>query len=382
MVTGGTGFVGQRLVEMLVERGAERVVSFDIVPPQKDKFWQHPKIEYVVGDISDKAAVLRACAGADCVFHVAAIVGPFHPHDLYFRVNYEGTLNVLEACRAHRVPKLVMSSSPSTRFDGKDIDGLTEAEMPALPQRRYLQIYAETKAMGEMAVTKACSESLLTVAVAPHQVYGPRDNLFLPNVLEAAGNGHLRIFSCPATGYGRNRVCFTHVDNYCHGLLLGERALYPGSAALGKFYVVTDGDTHPFPAGYTHLWESLDQAGVAMGFDSVWSKLKLPTWLLYPVALVCELVSWALGLKLKLIRFNVRMMTMHRWFNIAAATRDLGYRPIVPFVGGWEDTQAWFRAHWLPKFHRSRGVAGIADQSQAKIDVQAASMRAGNAKSE
>ncbi len=53
------------------------------------------------------------------------------------------------------------------------------------------QVYAETKAIGEMEMRAACSPSLMTVAVAPHQVYGPRDNLFLPNVLEAAGTGEL-----------------------------------------------------------------------------------------------------------------------------------------------------------------------------------------------
>ena len=50
--------------------------------------------------------------------------------------------------------------------------------------------------------------------------YGPRDNLFLPNILEAGGTGRIRIF-----GPGTNRICFTHVDNYCHGLIIAERAL-------------------------------------------------------------------------------------------------------------------------------------------------------------
>lgn len=54
---------------------------------------------------------------------------------------------------------------------------------------------------------QACGGSgLLAVMVAPHQVYGPRDTLFLPNVLEAAGLGRLRIF-----GSGHNRICFTCV---------------------------------------------------------------------------------------------------------------------------------------------------------------------------
>lgn len=84
-------------------------------------------------------------------------------------MNYEGSLNVLRACKKAGVRKLVMSSSPSTRFDGSDVDGLTEEQMPPLPQKRYLQTYAETKAMGEKAVTDACCSELLTCAVAPHQ---------------------------------------------------------------------------------------------------------------------------------------------------------------------------------------------------------------------
>ena len=85
LVTGGTGFVGQRLVEMLVERGAQRVISFDIVPPNKN-FWRHEAIEYVVGDITDKDAVDKACQGVDCVWHNAAAVGPFHPQKLFVQL--------------------------------------------------------------------------------------------------------------------------------------------------------------------------------------------------------------------------------------------------------------------------------------------------------
>ena len=148
VVTGGTGFVGQRLVEMLVERGAKKVISLDIVPPPKDA-WQHPAIDWRVCDVTDKEGVSAAIKGADCVWHNAAAVGPFHPTPLYTRVNYEGTLNVLDACRKHGVPKLVFSSSPSTRFTGADVDGLREDEMPSLPLKSYLQEYAATKARSE-----------------------------------------------------------------------------------------------------------------------------------------------------------------------------------------------------------------------------------------
>lgn len=138
LVTGGTGFCGQRLVEMLIERGAELVVSLDIVPPSNA--WQNPRIKYLTCDIGDKEAVVAACKGIDCVWHIAAAVGPFHPEALYRKVNYEGTLNVLEGCRRHSVTKLVMSSSPSTRFTGEDLDGVTEDELPKIPMDAYLQV--------------------------------------------------------------------------------------------------------------------------------------------------------------------------------------------------------------------------------------------------
>lgn len=373
LVTGGTGFVGQRLVEMLVERGAERVISFDIVPPPESA-WTHKNIQYEVGDVSDAAKLTQLCKGIDCVFHMAAAVGPFHPKELYTRVNYFGTLNVIEACKTQKVPKLVMSSSPSTRFTGEDIDGLTEDQLPKLPLKSYMQEYAASKAQGEIACLQACCPSLLTVAIAPHQVYGPRDNLFLPNLLETAGNGRLRIFAKTSTGWGKNRVCFTHVDNYCHGLILGERALYPDSPALGKFYIVTDGSTHPFSAGYANLWDSLDEAVIGMGFTSLWSKFKLPYMLLMGLAYVCSALGWLFQTKFKLIPFNVTVMTMHRWFRISAAERDLKYKPLIAFKDGWKETIVWFRANWLPGFIQRKSnskIIGIAAQSQRKIDIQA-----------
>jgi len=115
--------------------------------------------------------------------------------------------------------------------------------------------------------------------VAPHQVYGPRDSLFMPNILEAAGSGKLRIFSHPRTGYGRIKVAFCHVDNYAHALILGEHALYKGSPALGKFYVVTDGKTQTEP-GYNYFWDEIDRMVVTMGFPALADKTPFPYWFL------------------------------------------------------------------------------------------------------
>lgn len=96
VVTGSTGLCGQRLVEMLIERGAKKVIAFDFSPKPEDALVSD-KVQYVKADICDKQAVFDACEGAGCVFHLAALVGPFYERSLYYKVNYEGTINVLEA---------------------------------------------------------------------------------------------------------------------------------------------------------------------------------------------------------------------------------------------------------------------------------------------
>ncbi|KAK3267914.1 hypothetical protein CYMTET_23556 [Cymbomonas tetramitiformis] len=334
VVTGGSGFVGRRLVEMLVERGAKRVVSFDISPKPKDAV-DDDRIEYVQGDLSKKEDVSKACKGADCVWHIAALVGPYFEHSLYFKVNYQGTVNVIDACKEHGVRKIVMSSSPSTRFDGSDIEGLTEDQLTY--PKKFLQAYAETKAMGEKAMRDACDgKDLLTVAIAPHQVYGPRDMLFLHNFLLNAKR--LRVF-----GNGRNKCSFTHVDNYCHGLILGHEVLYPGSPALGKFYIVTDDEPQVF-------WQVLDEAIVALGNKSVFAKAKVPAFLIMLIAHICDVISYLTNTKIKLSAFSAKMLIIHRWFNIDAAKKDLGYEPLIPFREGWKQTIEWFKEHWKPVY--------------------------------
>jgi len=140
VVTGGSGFVGQRLVEMLVERGAERVVSFDISPTPKGASTRK-EIVYFQGDLTDPAVVEKALEGSECVYHIAALVGPYHAAQAYIKVNYEGTVNVVEACKRLGIKRIVMSSSPSTRFPypNPDVDGLTEEQLFEVPTCYVLQ---------------------------------------------------------------------------------------------------------------------------------------------------------------------------------------------------------------------------------------------------
>jgi len=122
--------------------------------------------------------------------------------------------------------------------------------------------------------------------------------------------------------------------------------------------VVTDGVAVPF-------WKVLDQAVLAMGFASLWGKMKLPTALMFILAYLCVFFGniyafltntpkHVVNFHLKLNPFAVQMLVINRYFDISAAKKDLEYEPLIGFESGWADTIEWFRLHWLPGFKASR----------------------------
>jgi nucleoside-diphosphate-sugar epimerase len=359
IVTGSSGFVGSRLVEMLLERGAKTVIGFDVTKPNKVLEKRFEVIQKETGgkiivlagsegDLCSDSAVEAAFTKApkiDVVYHMAALVGPFHDREKYMEVNYKGSLRIIDNCKKYKVPKLVYSSSPSTRFTGGDVEGLREDQMP-IPDT-FLALYAETKAAAEKAVHKACCDEFLTVSVAPHQVYGPYDSLFLPKLLETAGTGRLRIF-----GKGKNKISICYVDNYCHGLMCGADALYKGSPALATYYVVHDGPPQYF-------WKILNEAIVAMGFVDLETKLHLPGALLYSIAYLCAFFTLLTGKMTKLNPFTVKMLMIHRYFSLDNAQRDLKYEPLLTTDEAWPKTIEWFKINWLPHW-KQQGNSNLA----------------------
>jgi nucleoside-diphosphate-sugar epimerase len=366
LVTGSSGFVGARLVEMLLERSAKKVICMDVTSPSTDLMDRFTKaaggnddrftvVSGTAGDLTKKQSVMDAFASStepiNVVYHIAALVGPFHADETYKQVNYYGTLNIIDACQTYNVRRMVYSSSPSTRFTGGDIAGAKECDLD-IP-KTFLAKYAETKAMGEIAVREACCDEFLTISVAPHQVYGPRDPLFLPSLLETAGSGKLRVF-----GKGTNLISVCYVDNYCHGLMCGADILEPNHPSLGKFYIITDGPAQSF-------WRILNHAIVEMGFTDLFSKFHLPIPLLMTLAYICNGLGYILGKTFKLNPFNVKMLTIHRYFNIENSILDLEYEPLVEFQEAWQLTIDWHKEHWLPEY-KERQTKGLGSATVGK----------------
>src|SRR6478735_1394758 len=212
-VTGASGFIGGKIAERLLAEGRKvRVLSRRPLPELEAR-----GAEVVLGDLHDRHALDRGCRSAETVFHVAGRVGVWGPRGDFFRVNVDGTKNLLAACRAAGVRRLVYTSSPSVVYNGGDLRNVDESAPLCL---QAPCAYPTSKAAAELEVLQANGPGLATVALRPHLVWGPGDKNVVPRVIALARAGKLKV-----VGDGTNKVDITHIANVVDAHLLAEGAL-------------------------------------------------------------------------------------------------------------------------------------------------------------
>ncbi|MBT1070205.1 NAD-dependent epimerase/dehydratase family protein [Pelotalea chapellei] len=324
LVTGGGGFLGGVIVRMLVERGDE-VVSFSRSEyPELQKLG----VKQVKGDLGDREAVIKAAAGCDVIFHVAAKAGIWGALDEFYRANVTGTANVLEACRAHNIPRLVHTSSPSVVFDGTDVEGGDES----LPYpSRYEAHYPATKALAEQMVLAANSPELATVALRPHLIWGPGDNHLVPRIIAKARAGRLR-----RIGKRDCLVDTVYVDNAALAHLQAADRLVPGAPLAGKAYFISNDE--PLP-----LWDMVNRILAAAQLPPVTRTVS--PGVAYAAGVLCEKIWGLLHLRGEppMTRFVAHELATAHWFKMDAARKDLGYQPEVSISEGLVRLEQWLQ---------------------------------------
>jgi 2-alkyl-3-oxoalkanoate reductase len=325
LVTGGGGFLGKAIVRLLLEDGVE-VCSFS---RHAHADLDALGVEHRQGDLADGPAVVAALAGCDIVYHVAAKAGVWGPYREFYRANVQGTRNVIQACRAHGIRRLVYTSSPSVVFDGSDMEGVDETvPYPA----RYHAFYPQTKAEAEQLVLQASDSTLATVALRPHLIWGPEDNHLVPRILEQGRRGGLRRIG--------NRECLVdtiYIDNAAQAHLQAAEHLEVGSPVAGKVYFLSQGE--PLP-----LWDVIDRILEAGGIAPVSGTIS--PRVAYGIGWALEKIYGLLKLSSepRMTRFLARELSTAHWFDIGAARRDFGYAPQVSFDEGMARLRTWLSA--------------------------------------
>lgn len=311
LVTGAGGFVGGVIARMLRARGDEvRTVARNDYPALVELGCTHVK-----GDLADAAIATQAVAGVDAVIHVAAKAGVWGKAADYEASNVTATQHLLDAAAQHGVKRFVFTSSPSVTFDGGDAVQANESlPYPA----KHLAHYPRTKAEAERRVLAANGKKgLVTCALRPHLVYGPKDPHLLPRLVTRAKAGKLAWIG------GGNEVDVTYVDNAAHAHLLALDALLGAGAPLaGKAYFISQG-TPVKP----EVWVGEILEGI--GVPPVTRRVKLPV--AYAAGAVLEAVWSLFGLRGEpmMTRFVAAQLGTSHHYDLAAARRDFGYQLLV-----------------------------------------------------
>jgi UDP-glucose 4-epimerase len=305
VVTGGAGFIGSMLVRTLLDAGGDVHVIDNLLSGHKKNLEEiSDRVKLHIADIRDGAAIRPVTAGADTVFHLAAI--PSVPRSIdeprpSHEVNIDGTFEVFDAAAQGKVRRLVYAASSSAYGDSETLPKIET--MPAKPKSPY----AVQKYVGELyASVYASCFGLETVALRFFNVYGPRQD---PS---SAYSGILSLFmkhliartEPTIFGDGEQSRDFTYVEDVAELCLKAANA--PGVA--GKMFNAGNGGRYTL----NEIWALLQKMeGVEIG-----AKYGPPR----------------VG--------DVR----HSMADTTAATAELGHAPKYTLEAGLKKTLDWYKA--------------------------------------
>ena len=310
LVTGAGGFLGKNLAAALLSKG-HKVWNFS----RKN----HPQlqamgIETMCGDLRNDSDVAAAFRGMDVVFHVASRVGIWGDYDEYYQTNVIGTENVIRACRANGITKLIYTSTPSVVFDGNDICGADETKPYS---RKFYNYYSQTKTIAEHMVLKANDTTLCTVALRPHQIIGPDDPHLVPRLVNAAKQGRLKI-----VGTGRNLVDVTYIQNAVDAHILAFEKLSPQSVLAGQAYFI--GQERPVV-----LWDFINEILTRYNLPKITKRV--PGKMAFNIGLFFE--CWYRFFKINgeppMTRFVALQFSRSHYFSHQKAKNGFGYDPKI-----------------------------------------------------
>lgn len=335
LLTGGSGFLGIAILRELLEESTPlplkevRVLDLNPLKDQPDK-----RISFIQGDVRDKKILMEACKGVDLVLHSAAIVdwGTKTEKEI-MGVNYEGSLNVIDACRANKVKGLVFTSSLDVLFDGSpkvDVD-----ENTPYPESHPTS-YCVSKYLAEKKVLEANGEDLLTCSLRPADIYGEGDPYHIGSLIDMAKGGfYVRL------GNGKSKCQHVYVRNVAYAHVLAGAALLQGNKNVpGQAYFMTDGPPTNF---FTFFDKFVEGTGYQIRPKNLW----LPRWFAYGLGCISEFIAkLASPIKKytpKMSRFAVTYTCTTYTFTSEKARNDFGFIPKYDSKEAYDLTVEYFR---------------------------------------
>jgi dihydroflavonol-4-reductase len=323
LVTGANGFVGSHLVEGLLHKGCQ--VRCLVRKTSNLKWLSGLEVEYVYGEITDKYSLANAVKDVDYIFHCAGLTTA-KSKDEYFKVNAEGTTNLIEACLEgnSQLKRFVYVSSQAAVGPGDDNQPLNEET-----SCRPITDYGESKLEGERIVLEHASELPITI-IRPPAVYGPRDPDML-GFFKVVNKGFRVSF-----GFGESYLSLVYVGDLVDGIIHAAE----NPVSVNQTYFIADERIYSWKEAFRIISEVLNRKTIP---------LKIPKSLVIFLAFLSESFSKLLGKAAVFNTQKAKEITQRYWgLDISKAKAELGFASQYDLQKGTEDTIKWYKTMgWL-----------------------------------
>jgi len=316
-VTGGTGFIGANLVQLLVQEGY--AVKALVRSSSRIDNLRSLCIEIVKGDLNDPD-LCQQMVGCQYLFHVAAHYSLWQKdREALYHHNVLGTRNVLVAARNAGIERTVYTSSVAAI--GVGAAGMVVNETYQSPLDELVGHYKKSKFLAEQEAMQAASAGQEVIVVNPTTPIGPKDIKPTPT-----GDIILRFLRRQMPVYMDTGLNFVDVRDVAWGHLL---ALHRGKS----------GDRYILGHQNLTLKELLDQLAQITGLKA--PQLSVPAWLPLSVAWVEEKILAPFGKQPSVPLDGVRMAQQPMYYDASKAVRELGL-PQSPLNTALRDAVDWF----------------------------------------
>ncbi|QZY54023.1 NAD-dependent epimerase/dehydratase family protein [Crassaminicella profunda] len=331
LVTGGTGFLGERLAMRLISMGyGVTVVGRNKI---KGKELEKLGINFIPLDLADQEKTIAVCKNQSYIFHCAALSSPWGRYKDFYASNVLSTKNLIMGIKKWNVKRLVHVSTPSIYFDYTD--RLNIPENSPLP-KDSVNFYAQTKLMAEKEIDKAYKDGLEVISIRPRALFGPGDTTILPRLIRANNKRFI-----PLINEGKAVVDVTYVENVVDALLL---CMDSDENTLGQKYNITNGEPMMLIELLQKLFDKLNVAlrGKNISFEKA-----------YRFAGILEFISkyLLLGKEPTLTQYSVGVLAKSQTLDIQKARKELRYKPRISIDEGLEYFVDWLKGDgsWVLK---------------------------------
>jgi dihydroflavonol-4-reductase len=323
LVTGSNGFIGSWLVEKLLDRGD--TVRCLVRKTSNLRWLEGLQVQFVYGELLNESSLVHAVQDVECVFHLAGVTKACDRAG-YFLANYQGTVNLLNACKSHgaKEQKFIFISSLAAAGPAPTPVPLKEDDHP-----HPVSAYGEAKLAAEKAVLEMANHRPVTI-LRPPPVYGPRDT----DVYEIFR--YVKRYVKPVIGGGERLSSLVHVDDLVRGILLSADS----PKASGRVYFICN--------DIFYDWKTIGDE-IARIMDKRALTLTVPSVLLDVVSFFSELGAKITSKPPLLNRRMVIDMKQRYWIcDNSRAKNELGFEPQISLSDGIAQTFYWYRANgWL-----------------------------------